>query len=112
MEQKHLPSFGGLLGMNVLRLRRGCGGASGRAELLLGADGWEARTRFCRAAVIFSTRTGVFFRGNHFIAAAHTAAGFVFHNAPQLPPDRAFAMEEAVARLKQAGHTPLILIVL
>ncbi len=112
MEQKRLPSFGGLLGMNVLRLRRWLRRCFGRAELFaLGADGWEARTRFCRAAVIFYKNRGVF-RGNHFIAAAHTAAGFVFHNAPQLPPDRAFAMEEAVARLKQAGHTPLILIVL
>ena len=78
---------------------------------MLGTDRWEARTRFCRAAVIFYKNRGIF-RGNHFIAGARTDAGFVFHNAALLPPTRAFDMQEAVDRLKQAGHTPLMLIIL
>ena len=93
MERRRLPSCGGLLGMNVLRLQR-----------------WLQR-RFGRAAVIFYKNRGIF-RGNHFIAGARTDAGFVFHNAALLPPTRAFDMQEAVDRLKQAGHTPLMLIIL
>ena len=106
MERRRLPSCGGLLGMNVLRLQRWLQRRFGRAELcVLGTDRWEARTRFCRAAVIFYKNRGIF-RGNHFIAGARTDAGFVFHNAALLPPTRAFD------RLKQAGHTPLMLIIL
>ena len=112
MERRRQPSCGGLLGMIVLRLQRWLQRRFGRAELcVLGTDRWEARTRFCRAAVIFYKNRGIF-RGNHFIAGTRTDAGFVFHNAVLLPPTRAFDMQEAVDRRKQAGHTPLMLIIL
>lgn len=59
MERRRLPSCGGLLGMNVLRLQRWLQRRFGRAELcVLGTDRWEARTRFCRAAVIFYKNRG------------------------------------------------------
>ena len=102
------PDFKALVWAMERRRLPSCGGA----ELcVLGTDRWEARTRFCRAAVIFYKNRGIF-RGNHFIAGARTDAGFVFHNAALLPPTRAFDMQEAVDRLKQAGHTPLMLIIL
>ncbi len=112
MERKRLPSCGGLLGMNVLRLQRWLRRRFGRAELcLLGTAQWEEKTRFCRAAVIFYKNRGLL-RGNHFIAGTRLENGFVFHNAPLLPPGRAVPMHEAVNRLKKAGHTPLVLIIL
>lgn len=112
MEQKHMPSLGGVFGMNVFRLKFWLQKRFGRADLyLLGADDWEQKTRFCRAVVIFYKNKGVF-KGNHFITGVRTEDRFVFYNTGVLPPERTFQMHEAVAALKKAGHTPLFLIVL
>lgn len=112
MERKHLPVCGGLLGMDVLRLRRWLLRRFGRAELcLLDTAVWEEKTRFCRSVVLFYKNKGLL-RGSHFIAGTRVENGFVFHNAPQLPAGDVIPMHEAIERLKKAGHTPLILIVL
>lgn len=112
MEKSRMPALGGLLGTNVFRLWRWLRRHFGRAEIcLFGAEGWEEKTRFCRVAVIFYKNKGAF-KGNHFVAAGRTPEGFVFHNAPVLPSDRAFPMDRAVEVLKKAGHMPLIPIVL
>lgn len=112
MERAHMPSFGGLFGMNVLRLKFWLQRRFGRADLyLLNSESWEQKTRFCRAAVIFYKNKGIL-KGNHFIAGARNGEGFVFHNAACLPRGRAIGMHEAVVMLKKAGHTPVFLIVL
>ena len=112
MERRRMPSIGGLCGMNVIRLKLWLQRRFGRAELsLFGAERWEEKTRFCHAVVIFYKNKGIF-KGNHFIAGAREADGFVFHNAPNLPVGCAVTMEDAVHRLKKAGHTPIFLLVL
>ena len=112
MEQRHMPSFGGVLGTNVFRLKFWLQKKFGRAELhLFGTEDWEAKTRFCRAVVIFYKNKGVF-KGNHFITGVRVEDKFVFHNTSALPKGRAVPMQDAVRLLKKAGHTPVFLIVL
>lgn len=112
MDEKHMPSFGGVFGMNVFRLKFWLQKRFGRADLyLLGAGDWEEKTRFCRAVVILYKNKGVF-KGNHFITGVRTGDRFVFYNTGLLPPERTFGMHEAVAVLKKAGCIPLFLIVL
>ena len=112
MEEKHMPSLGGIFGMNVFRLKFWLQKKFGRADLyLFGTDEWERQTRLCRAVVIFYKNKGIF-KGNHFITGVRTGECCVFYNAGTLPKDTVIPMDEAVARLKKAGHTPMFLIIL
>lgn len=112
MEQCRMPSFDGLFGVNVFRLKFWMQRRFGRAELVfLGSERWEERTRFCRAVILFYKNKGLF-KGNHYIAGVRTQEGFVFHNAPRLPSTRAFEMHRAVHILKQAGNTPVFLMII
>lgn len=111
MEKKHMPSFGGVFGMNVFRLKFWLEKKFGRADLyFLGAEDWDEKTRFCRAVVMLYKNKGLF-KGNHFITGVRTEDRFVFYNTGVLPPERTFRMDEAVAALKKAGDTPLFMIV-
>lgn len=111
MEKKHLPSFGGLLGMNVFRLKFWLQRRFGRADLyLFGSEDWEEKTRFCRAVVIFYKNKGIF-NGNHFIAGTRKGDKFFFHNSSVFAADKGMGMEKVVAKLKKSGNTPVMLIV-
>ena len=112
MEEKHMPSLGGLFGMNVFRLKFWLQKKFGRADLyMFGAEDWDEKTRLCRAVVILYKNKGLF-KGNHFITGVRTGEDFVFYNTALLPRNRALPMLTAVQRLKKAGCMPFFMIVL
>lgn len=112
MEERHMPSFGGVFGMNVFRLKFWLEKKFGRAELyFLNTEEWDRATRSCRTVVLFYKNKGLF-KGNHFITGVRTEDTFVFYNAGVLPKNRAISMDEALMRLRKAGHTPIFLIVI
>ena len=111
MEEKHMPSFGGVFGMNVFRLQFWLRKKFGRAELyFLNTEEWDRNTRSCHAIVLLYKNKGLF-KGNHYITGVRTEDTFVFYNTGVLPGNRAFSLDAALARLRKAGNTPLFLIV-
>ena len=111
MEKAHMPVLGGIFGTNVFRLKLWLQKKFGRAELhILNTESWERETRSCRAAILFYKNKGLF-KGNHFICGIRSEEKFVFYNCAVLPGTHGFFMDEALRRLRKAGHTPLFLIV-
>ena len=110
MERTHMPMLGGIFGTNVFRLKLWLQKKFGRAELyFLNTEEWEREARFCHAAIIFYKNKGVF-KGNHFICGVRLEEKFVFYNCGVLPNDMSLSMDEALQRIRQAGHTPIFLI--
>lgn len=111
MEKAHMPMLGGIFGTNVFRLKHWLQKKHGRAELhILNTEEWERETRSCRAAIIFYRNKGLF-KGNHFICGVRCEEKFVFYNCNAISGVRAVSMDEALHRIRAAGHTPLFLIV-